>query len=136
MKIREAILITAGVFLTIGPLTGNDIVYGAEGPGRSIELSAESLRDKIRGGLLGQLLGNLNGLKHEMKYIAEPGNVKEYTPALPEGAWTDDDTDLNGSISLRCSARMRLCCRLILSCNYGKKESINVSGAPTSTHAS
>lgn len=94
MKIREAILITAGVFLTIGPLTENDIVYGAEGPGRSIELSAESLRDKIRGGLLGQLLGNLNGLKHEMKYIAEPGNVKEYTPALPEGAWTDDDTDL------------------------------------------
>lgn len=94
MKIREAILITAGVFLTIGSLTENDIVYGAEGPGRSIELSAESLRDKIRGGLLGQLLGNLNGLKHEMKYIAEPGNVKEYTPALPEGAWTDDDTDL------------------------------------------
>ncbi len=94
MKIREAILITAGVFLTIGPLTGNDIVYGAEGPGQSAELSAESLRDKIRGGLLGQLLGNLNGLKHEMKYIAEPGNVKEYTPALPEGAWTDDDTDL------------------------------------------
>ncbi len=94
MKIREAILITAGVFLAIGPLTGNDIVCGAEGPGQSVELSAESLRDKIRGGLLGQLLGNLNGLKHEMKYIAEPGNVKEYTPALPEGAWTDDDTDL------------------------------------------
>jgi hypothetical protein len=28
-----------------------------------------------------------------MKYIAEPGNVTEYTPALPNGAWTDDDTD-------------------------------------------
>ena len=75
-------------------MTGNDIVYGAEGPGQSIELSAETLRDKIRGGLLGQLLGNLNGLKHEMKYIAEPGNVQDYTPALPEGARTDDDTDL------------------------------------------
>jgi hypothetical protein len=57
------------------------------------DIAAETLRDKIRGGLLGQLLGNLNGLPHEMKYIAEPGNVTAYTPALPEGAWTDDDTD-------------------------------------------
>jgi hypothetical protein len=57
------------------------------------DIRAETLRDKIRGGLLGQLLGNLNGLSHEMKYIAEPGKVAEYTPALPEGAWTDDDTD-------------------------------------------
>jgi len=94
VKIQVAIFITVGLFLTIGPLTGNDIGYGAEESGQSVELSAEILRDKIRGGLLGQLLGNLNGLKHEMKYIAEPGNVKEYTPALPEGAWTDDDTDL------------------------------------------
>jgi hypothetical protein len=39
------------------------------------------------------MLGNLNGLKHENKYINEPGRVAEYTPALPEGAWTDDDTD-------------------------------------------
>ncbi len=59
----------------------------------TIELSAETLRDKVRGGLLGQILGNLNGLPHEMKYIDEPGSVTEYTPALPEGAWTDDDTD-------------------------------------------
>jgi hypothetical protein len=57
------------------------------------DISAETLRDRIRGGLLGQMLGNLNGLPHEMKYIAEPGNVTEYTPALPQGAWTDDDTD-------------------------------------------
>ncbi|HSV99425.1 MAG TPA: ADP-ribosylglycohydrolase family protein [Sedimentisphaerales bacterium] len=60
---------------------------------RSGEISAEELRDKIRGGLLGQILGNLNGLPHEFKYIAEPGNVTEYIPALSEGAWTDDDTD-------------------------------------------
>jgi hypothetical protein len=59
-----------------------------------VELSAEVLRDKIRGGLLGQMLGNLNGLEHEMRYINEPGSVKDYTPALPEGARTDDDTDL------------------------------------------
>jgi len=69
----------------------------AHGQGSSdkwIELSAEVLRDKIRGGLLGQMLGNLNGLEHEMKYINEPGNVTDYVPALLEGAWTDDDTDL------------------------------------------
>jgi len=59
-----------------------------------IEMPAEVLRNKIRGGLLGQILGNLNGLPHEMKYINEPGNVREYTPSLPEGARTDDDTDL------------------------------------------
>jgi hypothetical protein len=61
--------------------------------GRTCEIPAEVLRDKIRGGLLGQILGNLNGLPHEFKYIAEPGSVTEYVPALPEGAWTDDDTD-------------------------------------------
>ena len=61
--------------------------------GEFVELSAETLRDKIHGGLLGQMLGNLNGLKHEMKYIDKPGKVERYTPALPKGAWTDDDTD-------------------------------------------
>ena len=45
-----------------------------------IEMPAEVLRDKIRGGLLGQILGNLNGLHHEMKYIDQPGNAKEYIP--------------------------------------------------------
>ncbi len=60
---------------------------------RTWSIGAEVLRDKIRGGLLGQILGDLNGLPHEMKYIAEPGKVTEYTPSLPQGAWTDDDTD-------------------------------------------
>ena len=50
------------------------------------DVSAETLRDKIRGGLLGQILGDLNGLPHEMKYIAEPGSVTGYTPSLPQGA--------------------------------------------------
>lgn len=59
-----------------------------------VEIPAAVLHDKIRGGLLGEMLGDLNGLEHEMKYIAEPGNVARYTPALPEGAWTDDDTDI------------------------------------------
>ena len=38
------------------------------------EISADVLEDKIRGGFLGQVIGDLNGLEHEMKYIAEPGN--------------------------------------------------------------
>ena len=71
------------------------VVARAEGPsGPWAEIPAEVLQDKIHGGLLGQLLGNLNGLPHEMKYIDEPGDVEQYTPALPEGARTDDDTDL------------------------------------------
>jgi hypothetical protein len=66
----------------------------AKKPGHSMEIPAEVLEDKIRGGFLGQIVGDLNGLKHEMKYILEPGNVQEYTPALPDGGWTDDDTDV------------------------------------------
>jgi hypothetical protein len=62
--------------------------------GEFIEMSAEVLEDKIRGGLLAQLLGNLNGLAHENKYYDKPGNVTEYTPGLPDGARTDDDTDI------------------------------------------
>ncbi len=93
MTIRNLIVITLA-FLTVGPVTkstGSDV---ADSSKEWVELSAEVLRDKVRGGLLGQLLGNLNGLEHEMKYINEPGNVQEYTPALPQGARTDDDTDL------------------------------------------
>lgn len=60
----------------------------------TVEIPADVLEDKIRGGFLGQLIGDLNGLKHEMKYILEPGNVEQYTPALPDGGWTDDDTDV------------------------------------------
>ena len=63
-------------------------------PPRPAEIPADVLEDKVRGGLLGQLLGNLNGLPHEMKYIDEPGAVETYVPALPEGARTDDDTDI------------------------------------------
>lgn len=61
---------------------------------QSRDLPADVLEDKIRGGLLGQIFGNLNGLPHEFKYIDEPGKVETYTPSLPKGAWTDDDTDI------------------------------------------
>jgi len=64
------------------------------GTGRFVEISAEDLEDKIQGGLLAQLLGNLNGLPHENKYYDEPGDVRKYTPALANGARTDDDTDI------------------------------------------
>ena len=57
-------------------------------------LTAEELEDKIRGGLIAQIFGNLNGLPHEFKYIEESGKVETYTPGLPEGARTDDDTDI------------------------------------------
>ena len=57
------------------------------------QIPVETVVDKIRGGLMGQIFGNLNGIPHEMKYIDEPGNVKNYIPSLPDGAWTDDDTD-------------------------------------------
>jgi ADP-ribosylglycohydrolase len=62
--------------------------------GRFVEISTEDIEDKIRGGLLAQLLGNLNGLPHENKYYEEPGNIRQYTPSLADGAWTDDDTDI------------------------------------------
>ncbi|MDT8303600.1 MAG: ADP-ribosylglycohydrolase family protein, partial [Sedimentisphaerales bacterium] len=91
MKIINSIIKIITVLLIIPSITINSPAYTAD---NSIDMPAETLRDKIRGGLLGQLLGNLNGLKHEMKYINAPGNVKRYTPALPEGARTDDDTDL------------------------------------------
>jgi ADP-ribosylglycohydrolase len=75
-------------------LAGNGIAaQSLLGAGKTMELSVETVQDKIRGGSLGHMLGDLNGLKHEMRYIDEPGNVQEYAPALPEGAWTDDDTD-------------------------------------------
>ena len=70
---------------------GREIGAGAD---KFVEISVEALEDKIRGGLLAQLLGNLNGLAHENKYYDEPGDVKKYTPGLPEGARTDDDTDI------------------------------------------
>jgi len=60
---------------------------------KPIQIPVETVIDKIRGGLMGQMLGNLNGIPHEMQYIDVPGNVKNYIPSLPAGAWTDDDTD-------------------------------------------
>src|SRR6187549_2182735 len=65
----------------------------AEHP-RVVEIDADVLEDKLRGGMLAQVIGNLNGLPHEFKYIDQPGAVEHYTPSLPKGAKTDDDTDI------------------------------------------
>ena len=59
-----------------------------------IEIPHDVLLDKVRGGLLGQIIGNLNGIPHEFKYNDDPGNVSDYIPSLPDGAYTDDDTDI------------------------------------------
>jgi len=59
-----------------------------------VNMTEAELADRIEGGVLGQILGNLNGLEHEFRYIDSPGNVSKYTPSLPEGAFTDDDTDI------------------------------------------
>src|SRR5215470_12332909 len=69
-------------------------LFAEKKSGQTTVMPAVVLADKIRGGFLGQVIGDLNGLKHEMKYILDPGNVEQYTPALPDGAWTDDDTDV------------------------------------------
>lgn len=66
----------------------------AQNKAATARIPADVLEDKIRGGFLGQVIGDLNGLRHEMKYIAEPGNIRQFRPALPDGAWTDDDTDV------------------------------------------
>jgi len=59
-----------------------------------IEIPYDVLIDKVRGGLMGQIIGNLNGMPYEFKFGREPGNVTDYVPALPDGAFTDDDTDI------------------------------------------
>lgn len=94
---KSSILFLIGIFL-LSPLKSQQI----------IELSADVLRDKIRGGLLGQMLGNLNGIPHEMDYIHEPGQVTDYVPALPEGARTDDDTDFEWVYIVEMQARNKL----------------------------
>ena len=80
--------------LFIEAVTATAAVSASRDSSQFVEIPAETLEDKIRGGLLAQLLGNLNGLAHENKYYEEPGAVEQYTPGLPEGARTDDDTDI------------------------------------------
>lgn len=61
---------------------------------KQVVLEKAVVEDKIAGGMLGQLFGNLNGLKYEFKFLDTPGTVSSYVPGLPDGAFTDDDTDI------------------------------------------
>lgn len=99
---RSKLFILLTIAVPWQPFINNSAIAGMQhiskeisaGTKQFIEISAEDLEDKIRGGLLAQLLGNLNGLPHENKYYDEPGEVRQYTPDLANGARTDDDTDI------------------------------------------
>lgn len=86
-----AILVMWLAFLSAGLAFANML---RSQPDDAHVIPAHVVLDKIHGGLLGQILGNLNGLPHEFKYLEEPGEVRDYIPSLPNGAWTDDDTDI------------------------------------------
>jgi hypothetical protein len=79
---------------TVAALAATCTLTCASPPAQIVEIPADVLEDKLRGGMLAQVIGNLNGLPHEFKYINNPGNVEHYTPSLPDGAQTDDDTDI------------------------------------------
>ena len=91
LAFTSLLLVAQGCSKKKGP-TAEEL--GIEPPRTRVEISAARLEDKIRGGLLAELLGNLDGLPHEFKYFGEPGSVEDFTPGLPEGARTDDDTDI------------------------------------------
>ncbi|HZZ44670.1 MAG TPA: ADP-ribosylglycohydrolase family protein [Tepidisphaeraceae bacterium] len=83
MPLRAAIILSIALF--------SAVTHAASPP---LELSDDLIHDKIRGALIGEIFGDLNGLPHEMKYIDSPGKVENYVPTLSDGAWTDDDTDV------------------------------------------
>lgn len=94
MKRNNILIIIALLFsLNVFAQTSKQSNETRASESKYIIIPVETVIDKIRGGLLGQILGDLNGLPHEMQYINEPGNIKNYIPSLPSGAWTDDDTD-------------------------------------------
>jgi hypothetical protein len=85
--------ITTFIFVIFGLIANWEVQAQSNYQKELKDFPAELIVDKIRGGLLGQILGNLNGFQYEGKFNDEPGNVLTYTPALPDGARTDDDTD-------------------------------------------
>ena len=91
MKHRIAII--ALLTFCVPLLSRGRLNAGDKAQKKNITLPVEVVIDKIRGGMLGQMIGNLNGIPNEMRYIDEPGDVRNYVPSLPTGAWTDDDTD-------------------------------------------
>ncbi|HVT29122.1 MAG TPA: ADP-ribosylglycohydrolase family protein [Lacipirellulaceae bacterium] len=86
-----------GTVLTLCALFANVFciacVFAQQSP-QVLTIPADQVEDKMRGGMLAQVIGNLNGRPHEFRYINHPGHVEHYTPSLPDGAVTDDDTDI------------------------------------------
>ena len=104
----------------------------AQSPGRVIEIPADVLEDKIRGGFLGQVIGDLNGLKHEMKYILEPGNVEQYTPPCPMAPGRTTIPTSSGPTSSRSSGRAISSIPPARIARSGRSISTGGSGARTS----
>jgi hypothetical protein len=80
-------------FLLLLSLISKELKAQILGEKNMIIVPVEVVTDKIRGGLLGQIIGNLNGIPYEFKYYDKYGDLENYTPSLPDGAFTDDDTD-------------------------------------------
>lgn len=55
---------------------------------------AEEILDHIYGGWVGMLIGGIEGLPHEFRYNESPRDTLPDFEFLPEGAWTDDDNDI------------------------------------------
>jgi len=104
MNIKKIFLITLFAF----PVFSGSVESFSNTTVLTVQIPVETVIDKIRGGMLGQILGNLNGLPHEFKYFNEPGNVKNYVPSLPTGAWTDDDTDFEWVYVIEMQAKRKL----------------------------
>lgn len=78
-----------------GMLAAALVLLGQAGAAQEREFSRAELLDRIHGAWLGQLIGNLQGLPHEFKYMEKPrAELPEFTCGLPDGAWSDDDTDI------------------------------------------
>jgi ADP-ribosylglycohydrolase len=68
---------------------------GAGAAADTVEVRRSELLDRIHGGWLGQMIGNLQGLPHEFKYMDQPrASLPDFVCGLPQGGWTDDDTDI------------------------------------------
>ena len=93
MNIIPRLTTNTAVIIIQAILFASLAAHSSEGQ-NTLRITHAQLADQMKGGLVGQLFGNLNGLVHEMAYIHEPGSVESYTPDLADGAWTNDDTDI------------------------------------------
>lgn len=93
MIIKNKRLISAFLILSFFFGSENIAISQVISEKKMVTIPAEMIVDKIRGGMLGQFIGNMDGWPYEFKFYEKPGEVATYTPSLPKGAETDDDTD-------------------------------------------